>query len=75
MYSASKKEREQGNRDRNERNKMMRLNKDNEAEDKYELVPAVQDFCRTVDGFIYVADATPSSPEGESMNETSNSNH
>lgn len=66
MYSASKREREQASGDRNERNKLMRPNRSSDTNDKYELVPAVQDFCRTVDGFIYVVDATPSCPEVES---------
>ncbi|XP_053390204.1 F-box only protein 4-like [Mercenaria mercenaria] len=66
MYSASKREREQTNRDRNQGNRFMRLRKNAEGVENYELVPAVQDFCRTVDGFVYVVDATPSSPEVES---------
>ncbi|XP_060582950.1 F-box only protein 4-like [Ruditapes philippinarum] len=66
MYSASKREREQANRDRNHGNKFMRVKKNTEGEESYELLPNVQDFCRTVDGFIYVVDSSPSCPAVES---------
>lgn len=58
MYSTSKREREQVGGSRNDRHKLMRLKKSQEGEEKYELVPAVQEFCRTVDGFIFVVDAS-----------------
>ena len=64
MYSASKREREQANRDRNHGNRFMRVKKNKEGEESYELLPNVQDFCRTVDGFIYVVDSTPDCPAG-----------
>lgn len=64
MYSASRREREQANGAREQWNKMMRENKGAEGTEKYELVPAVQDFCKTVDGFIYVVDASSDEPAG-----------
>ncbi|KAL4236608.1 common myeloid progenitor cell proliferation [Mactra antiquata] len=65
MYSASKKERERSNGNRDEWNKLMRENKDAPENEKYELVPAVQDFCKTVDGFVYVVDSSVDSPAVE----------
>lgn len=62
MYSAAKKEREASNRDRNHSHRWMKVNKDEANGNKHELLPAVQDFCKTVDGFIYVADATADFP-------------
>ncbi|XP_052777320.1 F-box only protein 4-like [Mya arenaria] len=65
MYSASKKEREQSNRDRSHKHRMMRERRDSDGNERFELVPAVQDFCKTVDGFIYVVDATEEAPAVE----------
>ena len=62
LYSASKKEREQTNRDRSQNHRMLRERQDEEG--SFELVQAVQDFCKTVDGFVYVVDSTASAPAG-----------
>ncbi|WAR23598.1 FBX4-like protein [Mya arenaria] len=47
MYSASKKEREQSNRDRSHKHRMMRERRDSDGNERFELVPAVQDFLET----------------------------
>ena len=65
LYSASKSEREQhADRDRMQRNKLVKENQDKDSEEKYELVPAVRDLCRTLDGFVYVVNASAESPAG-----------
>lgn len=65
MYSASKKEREAANRVRDQSHKWMQESKSENGESKYEVLPAVQDFCKTVDGFIYVVDASSDTPSVE----------
>ena len=66
LYSASKREREQRvDQDRMQRNKLVKENKNSESGEKYELVPAVRDLCQTLDGFVYVVDASKDSPSGE----------
>ena len=62
MYSATQRDRESSNRDRDHTNRLMKENKGSTDINKFELVPAVQDFCKTVDGFIYVVDASADFP-------------
>ena len=65
LYSTTKKEREQaGNQNRIQRSKLIKENQNKDAEEKYELVPAVRDLCRTLDGFVYVVDASADFPAG-----------
>lgn len=67
LYSASKSIRQQPGWDRiNGNNLLQVLVQDGEV--GVELKPAVKDFCRTVDAFIYVIDAT-STATGESDQE------
>lgn len=58
LYSASKQQRTQKSWNRMTGNNLIQVNKDAEGEDSVELKPAVRDFCRTVDAFVYVVDAT-----------------
>jgi hypothetical protein len=39
-------------------NNLIQVKKDEEGEETVELKPAVRDFCRTVDAFVYVVDST-----------------
>ncbi|XP_052255798.1 F-box only protein 4-like isoform X1 [Dreissena polymorpha] len=64
LYSNTEKEREKVYNVR--QHKMMRVKEDASGNDKYEMMPAVQDFCETVDGFIYVVDASAECPAVES---------
>ena len=66
LYSASRREREQqADQDRMQRNKLVKESKDSDSGEKYELVPAVRDLCQTLDGFVYVVDASKDSPSGQ----------
>lgn len=65
MYSSSKKDREATNRNRDQGHRWLKESKGEEENNKYELLPAVQDFCKTVDGFIYVVSASTDSPAVE----------
>ena len=65
LYSAAKRERElNANLDRMMRNKLVQANEDEDSKEKYELVPSVRDLCKTLDGFVYVVDASSQSPAG-----------
>ena len=66
LYSASRREREQRtDQDRMQRNKLVKESKDADSGEKYELVPAVRDLCQTLDGFVYVVDASRDSPSSK----------
>ena len=66
LYSASRREREQrADQDRMQRNKLVKESKDADSTEKYELVPAVRDLCQTLDGFVYVIDASRDSPSSK----------
>ena len=67
LYSSSKKDRENVNRDRNKHNRLIRESREPEGLVKYDLVPAVQDFCQVLDGFVYVVDASQDQPAGNFM--------
>lgn len=58
LYSASKQQRTQKLWNRVEGNNLIQVNKDEEGETTVELKPAVRDFCRTVDAFVFVVDGT-----------------
>lgn len=63
LYSASRREREQvADQNRMQRNKLVKESKNSESGEKYELVPAVRDLCQTLDGFVYVVDASRDFP-------------
>lgn len=67
LYSASQNVREKQGRDRNHGNQLIHEFKNTDSKtEKYELLAAVQDFCRTVDGFVYVVDASKDSSAVES---------
>ena len=66
LYSASRREREKRtDQDRMQRNKLVKESAESESGEKYELVPAVRDLCQTLDGFVYVVDASKDSPSGQ----------
>ncbi|KAK3592045.1 hypothetical protein CHS0354_019300 [Potamilus streckersoni] len=59
LYSATKKEREGSRHDRMQHNKLVRHNaQEEEGKEKYNLLPAIRDLCRTLDGFVFVVDAS-----------------
>ena len=58
LYSASKQQRTQKSWDRMTGNNLIQVKKDEEGETMVELKPAVRDFCRTVDAFVFVVDST-----------------
>ncbi|KAL5016647.1 hypothetical protein ScPMuIL_006236 [Solemya velum] len=58
LYSAVKKERQKPNRDRAQGNQLMHVNSDKSSSEKFELMSAVRDLCRTLDAFIFVVDAS-----------------
>ena len=58
LYSASKQQRSQKSWNRVTGNNLIQVKKDEEGEETVELKPAVRDFCRTVDAFVYVVDST-----------------
>lgn len=57
LYSASKKDRLE-RRNRLQNNSLLEVRTANDGAETLELTPAVRDFCRTVDAFIYVVDAS-----------------
>ncbi|OWF40842.1 F-box only protein 4-like [Mizuhopecten yessoensis] len=58
LYSASKSVRQQPGWDRIQGNNLLQVSKQDVGQEGVELKPAVKDFCRTVDAFIYVVDST-----------------
>lgn len=59
LYSASKQQRSQKSWNRVTGNNLIQVKKEGEeGEEIVELKPAVRDFCRTVDAFVYVVDST-----------------
>ncbi|XP_060078195.1 F-box only protein 4-like [Ylistrum balloti] len=68
LYSASKSVRQQPGWDRINGNNLLQVSIHDGGQVGVELKPAVKDFCRTVDAFIYVVDSTLSAP-GEGNDE------
>lgn len=66
LYSATRKEREQENFNRAQQNHLLKAQQDQDGSTEFELNPAVRDFCQTLDGFIYVVDASADAPAVES---------
>lgn len=64
LYSASKKVRLE-RRNRLQNNSLLEVRTDQDGVETVELKPAVRDFCRTVDAFIYVVDASQGNSFGE----------
>lgn len=58
LYSASKEQRTKKSWNRVTGNNLIKVQQGEEGEETVELKPAVRDFCRTVDAFIYVVDST-----------------
>ena len=68
LYSSSKQEREnQPDRDRLARNRMLNQQRSSQGEEavSYELQPALQQLCHTLNGFIFVVDASGTKQSGE----------
>lgn len=68
LYSASKHEREnQHQQNRLARNRMLSQQQGAEASDAvtYELQPALQQLCHTLDAFVFVVDASESLEAGK----------
>ena len=70
LYSSSKQEREnQPSQDRLSRNRMLNQQRSSQGEEEvtYELQPALQQLCHTLNGFIFVVDASSTKQSGEGM--------
>ncbi|XP_070563827.1 F-box only protein 4-like [Ptychodera flava] len=63
LYSATRRERENGNlQDRAERNRLLVASREGDNGDvTFELQDSIKELCKTVDGFIFVVEATADS--------------
>lgn len=67
LYSAVKKERQKPIRDRVQGNRLMQVNSDKTSPEKFELISAVRDLCRTLDAFVFVVDASLENNNGNGI--------
>lgn len=65
LYTASRQVRQQRGRDRLQVNSLVQQQQDEDGHLITTLKPAVKDFCRIVDAFVYVIDATKTANAGK----------